>query len=329
MSSAVITLEPGRENRCNLTVKAPASHLVHVQFHEVDLELHRTIINKPIHPSCNLDIYLPDNREIPVWSGDLCSVDPLRKVDLLNSDIKMTWNSAINPLFTKGRKVILTAIGQNDVCNRNDQHICMRIGWMPTKCISKHLACNGHMNCPQGSTTSDEDETLCHTQMKFKEFVDFFKKQINPNGIVQPSPNISTEIKNIIMPKWKEIMRVETSTRQSPKLPYMEDEEENLLSIGNIPWLVSIIGIIAICLLAILFYIVKKSKHSHDHEDPTTQNDTTGMGFSHGHRLSDSEPPNYDDLDQPPSYHSLFPTKTDDTPHEEIPMERINNQSES
>lgn len=140
-SVRIINLRPSEEFvYCSMTIRVPVTHVIHLQF----LEDAGRIKHKP-HQSvsipCNLHIvrqpakfpltifyqgiitinhnyrftlfvqqYVEDMMK-PIWQGDLCTSEPLKSVDMLSSKATIRWESSHDKLQTKGRKIIVTAVG--------------------------------------------------------------------------------------------------------------------------------------------------------------------------------------------------------------------------
>lgn len=121
----------------------------------------------------------------------------------------MVWRSSSSPTHTKGRKLVLTAVGKGDFCKTPNQHICTRIGWEPDSCVSDQLICDGNENCPKGSSYSDESEKDCKShhllQGSWEQFVvEVMRKMKSPSQLVQN--------------KWlKEKLQETTTTKEPPR----------------------------------------------------------------------------------------------------------------
>lgn len=139
----------------------------------------------------------------------------LQEIDLLPSNFRILWRSSASPSHTKGRKLVVTAIGKGDFCKTPGQHICSRIGWEPDSCVADNLRCDGNENCPKGSSYSDENETDCKShhlmQGSWEQFVvEVMRKMKSPSQLMQN--------------KWlKEKLQETTTTKETPR--YISWEE--------------------------------------------------------------------------------------------------------
>lgn len=108
---------------------------------------------------------------------------------------------------------LILIVGQ--VCKEPGQHTCMKIGFDPIMCISDSLLCDGVTNCPQSSTTSDEDEKLCsrnfYAPTSLEQLaLEIYKKWkpqhelFNNNKWLQDDPS-STDPKKTFFRDWQEL----------------------------------------------------------------------------------------------------------------------------
>ncbi|XP_044260160.1 uncharacterized protein LOC123008431 [Tribolium madens] len=328
-STMTVTLSPFEHNSvCKMRVKAPSTHVVYVQFVEPTPEIKRALkLNTTTnHPPCVMSFFLPENPRVPVWKGDPCSENALTEVDLLTPDFKIVWNPPANPAFTKGRKFVLTAVGQGQVCKEEGQHTCMRIGWDPMMCVADNLLCNGFPNCPKSSTTSDEDEKLCKKSFfaptSLEQLaVELFKKWKPPElgnkwlheKLDNASPTPPQRKPFISWREWQDVRKHDSTTTPTPeqttpkKPPKATDSISQVLSKYG-PWGYLMLGML-ICGTVLMFCglwecCFKKPKT--EIEPPVTQTQPTTVLIINQEEANPS-PPNYDELDQPPSYTTLFP----------------------
>lgn len=336
-SVRIINLRPSEEFvYCSMTIRVPVTHVIHLQF----LEDAGRIKHKP-HQSvsipCNLHIYVEDMMK-PIWQGDLCTSEPLKSVDMLSSKATIRWESSHDKLQTKGRKIIVTAVGHGEYCRKPNQHTCMKIGFEPIFCVSADVTCDGHENCPSGSKTSDEG-IFCETdQLWTKRFM----------GVLNKMPNIANTIRKVgyaenstDLPKmindigrtWNNIKRltkIETTTRPAPEAKTFSTLHD-LLSQYD-PWGYLCLGVVLCGTLFLMCYGVweccirryKLEPFIPSPSQPATtvlivnNYDENGVPQPQPPQMGAQQPPNYDELDLPPSYTALFPNKPPDERHRSV-----------
>ncbi|KAF2901974.1 hypothetical protein ILUMI_04210 [Ignelater luminosus] len=316
-SSVTINLNPKDHRRvCRLNITAPNSHVVNLQWKD-----HRELLDS--HSSdtspCPLSIFLPENQHTPIWKGDPCTNNGLPEVDLLTPQFRLIWTPPRFGFHARGRKLVITAVGQGDICQEEGQHICMRIGWKPALCVSEQLICDGKPNCPKGAPTSDEDEELCKnrllSQTSWQQLAEEVIKNIPP-GLINSrrrqnkvKDNTVTENPNLPYFSRKYENRI-TSTSQ-PEHHHHDSGDSVSAALAHYgPWGYLMLGML-ICGTVLMFCglwecCFRKPKPQielQNQQQPTTVliiNRQQDDVISH-------QPPNYDDLDQPPSYMTLFP----------------------
>ncbi|KAJ3642120.1 hypothetical protein Zmor_024932 [Zophobas morio] len=335
-STMTVTLAPIEHNSiCKMRVTAPSTHVIYMQFVEPSQEVKRALMlnsSGTAHPPCVMSIFLPENTRLPVWKGDPCSDNALTEVDLLTSDFKIVWNPPTDPSFTRGRKFVLTAVGQGQVCKEEGQHTCMRIGWDPMMCVADTLLCNGFPNCPKSSTTSDEDEKLCKKSFfaptSLEQLaVELFKKWKPPDLGTNLSNNkwlhdkleqhaaSSTSRAFNSWREWRET-RTESTTSttttersNAPKRPPKATDSISQVLSKYGPWGYLMLGML-ICGTVLMFCGLWECcfrKPKTDIEPPVSPTQPTTVLIINPQEEVAPSPPNYDDLDQPPSYSILFP----------------------
>ncbi|CAH0555981.1 unnamed protein product [Brassicogethes aeneus] len=312
---------------CKLKVSSPENHVISMQFVESSINLHRTLMfnNSERHPPCTMSIV-----------RDPCSQDSLPDVDLLTSEFEVVWAPPPNPNHTKGRKFIVTAIGKGKICKEPNMHTCMRIGRQPIFCISEKLVCDGIQHCPKSSSKSDEDEEICSGNLPnaasweqlAQEFAVKILKKIKPPQEEMVSKHswskpkyefASRETKKSSghWPEWQ--LRKKETTTQKPTTtmdkPKATETISAILSKYG-PWGYLMMGLL-ICGTVLMFCglwecCFRKPKNQLD--DTNTTQPTTVLIINQGEDGQIIPPPNYDDLDEPPSYNTLFPNlKTNTT----------------
>ncbi|KAF7280398.1 hypothetical protein GWI33_006091 [Rhynchophorus ferrugineus] len=317
-ASYTLVLDPqvDRPNSlCRLRVTAPKTHAVYMQFVDEDLDsTENRTDNKIKGPSCTMSIYLPDNTKAPYWTGNPCSGEKMPDIDLLTRDFKILWETPENDTTPiKQKTFILTAVGSGPFCKDPFQHTCMRIGRIPMLCISDHLLCDGIQNCPKSSTNSDEDEKLCKTARNAWEkiFVELVKRY-------RPQPGDGKWLKvnmSDAADAWLDWQLVKRNTTTKPEvINETHSATESISAMLNKygPWGYLMMGLL-ICGTVLFFCglwecCCKRPKP--DVDPPPTTSPTTVLIMSCERGTSSNPlPPNYDELDLPPSYTTLFPVE--------------------
>ncbi|CAG9760040.1 unnamed protein product [Ceutorhynchus assimilis] len=299
---------------CRLKVTAPKSHVVNLQFLDPVNETRRTendTKDQGKKPSCVMSIYLPDNTKAPFWKGDPCSEEKLPDVDLLTSEFKILWTPPNNETIpVLHNTFLLTAVGSGSFCKDPFQHTCMRIGNIPMLCISDHLVCDGYPNCPKSSTNNDEDPRLCKTAKnaweKFVvELVKKYRPQSDGEGQYALKPNFNSS------DEWFEWQLTKKNATKPPVLNETHSATESISAMLNKygPWGYLMMGLL-ICGTVLFFCglwecCCKRPKPRVD--APCRDSPNTVMVMDCGHAVTNPMPPQYDELDLPPSYTTLFP----------------------
>jgi hypothetical protein len=327
-STMTVTLSPLEPSSvCKLRVRAPKTHVIYMQFVETKRVVPNTSGTK--HPPCVMSIFLPENPRVPVWKGDPCSDNALTDVDLLTSDFRIMWNPPEKPAFARGRQFVLTAVGQGQVCKEPGQHTCMRIGWDPMMCVADTLTCNGFPNCPKSSTTSDEDDKLCKKSFfaptSLEQLaVELFKKWKPPElannkwlheKLEQQATSHPPKRTFFSWRDWKDETKPESTTTttttqgNAPKRPPKATDSISQVLSKYGPWGYLMLGML-ICGTVLMFCGLWECcfrKQKTEVDAPMSQTQPTTVLIINPHEEPTPSPPNYDDLDQPPSYTTLFP----------------------
>ncbi|XP_060529256.1 uncharacterized protein LOC132703799 [Cylas formicarius] len=321
-SSFIVSFDPtAKRSMCRLRVTAPKTHVVNLQFLEEEQKSLPKNDSLPFEkPSpCTMSIYLPDNTRAPFWKGDVCSRQALPDVDLLTNDFKIIWTPPLNHLGATERRFVLTAVGSGPVCKDPFQHTCMRIGRIPMLCISDHLLCDGYQNCPKSSTSSDEDTKLCKTgRNAWQNFVAELVKRYRPP--TEDAKWTSLKINSTdSATKWLEWQLLKKNSTDKPEvLEETHNAAETISAMLNKygPWGYLMMGLL-ICGTVLFFCglwecCCKRPKSDVEPPPPLSQPTTVlimdcGPGNDTTRQVM---PPNYDDLDLPPSYTTLFPNKS-------------------
>ncbi|XP_048522579.1 uncharacterized protein LOC109545539 [Dendroctonus ponderosae] len=312
-SSTIILEANANKSECHLKVAAPKSHVVNLQFLEViDQPAHNKSAYVGNMSSCVMRIFLPDNPKTPFWRGDPCSGDQMPDVDLLTAEFNLLWEPPINPATRVFQKtIVLTAVGSGPFCKDPFQHTCMRIGRIPMLCISDHLLCDGVQNCPKTSTNSDEDPKLCSTAKNAWEnlVVELVKKYRPPDA----DRNFDLKENATDGPsEWFEWQLVKKNSTKKPEVvSETHSATESISAMLNKygPWGYLMMGLL-ICGTVLFFCglwecCCKRPKPEVDPPPSTTPTTVLIMNCEQG--AAPPMPPQYDDLDLPPSYTTLFP----------------------
>ncbi|KAL1490846.1 hypothetical protein ABEB36_011531 [Hypothenemus hampei] len=325
---------------CLITIAAPKSHVVNLAFltdndvYEEDKQQQNNTTNikdstnrkwNNTSRSCILNIFLPDNPNTPYWKADLCSNDEIPDIDLLTSEFKIIWSPPEdNATRIAYKSFVVTAIGSGPFCKDPFQHTCMRIGRLPMLCISEELLCDGIENCPKSSTNSDEDPKLCKTvRNAWENFVVELVKKYRPKDGMKYGLKLNSSMPN----EWYEWQFVKKNGTKYPTQVLNETHSpvESISAMLNKygPWGYLMMGLL-ICGTVLFFCglwecCCKKAKTevaplpSVVPEAATTASTPRTffiMGCNEQEEnanVTPYRPPEYDDLDLPPSYTTLFP----------------------
>ncbi|KAI4461305.1 hypothetical protein MML48_5g00012012 [Holotrichia oblita] len=287
-----------------MKIVAPETHVIYLNIIEsIPSEFQQDFGTSRV---CELNVYQNEASE-PVWSGDPCSPHQLTDIDLLHPEITVTWSPPTDPSRSRGKKLVVTAIGRGSVCKEKSQHTCMSIGHEPLFCVSQQLVCDGNRNCPKGATRSDEDDKICKGwPILLKEFK---KSRMNDN-ILNLLKSQTTK-SPIVHQLWQELtynQRIDVSTimpSTTHEIPSSNIESLSVALSHYGPWGYILLGML-ICGTVLMFCGVwecfRKSKPSTPAES-VQASPTTVLVID---PPEETDPPRYDDID-PPSYSDLFP----------------------
>ncbi|XP_018329468.1 uncharacterized protein LOC108739878 [Agrilus planipennis] len=313
-SSATINLLPKsnhlQRGQCKLKVTAPSTHIIYMQWSNINSRIDdRLSSNLP----CPLNVFVLENKKSPVWKGDPCSKEALPDGQLLTPQVRFMWSPPRWANHTRGRKLILTAVGRGAVCKSEDNHACLKIGWDPVLCVSDSLLCDGIVNCPKGWSQSDEDDQLCHnanvTPQLLPKVVEFFKKYVSLKKENNIGGRETTHEPNIM--EWDISELSAKSDNDQSKTETSTDSVSAALSHYG-PWGYLMLGML-ICGTVLMFCglwecCFRRPKSTNEtlttRQQPTT---VLILNTPNSDTSTVQQPPNYDDLDQPPSYSVLFP----------------------
>ncbi|KAB0795285.1 hypothetical protein PPYR_12124 [Photinus pyralis] len=305
-SSVTILLNPKDQKKvCRLNITAPTSHVINLQWQkEAEEQENDTLDSSP----CPLSVFLPDYRTVSVWKGNPCMKEKLPDVDLLTPNLMLTWNPPRFAKHVRGRKLIITAVGQDEVCIQKRQHVCMRIGWKPMLCISEELVCDGNLNCPKGSSRSDEDPVLC------KSFsLDRSSWKRVAEGVI--GKNKSEKQEDLM--SLKDVKSYEVTLPDHDHHDTGDSVSAAIAHYGTWGYLMLAMLIVGTILMFCGLWecCFRKPKPQLDLQPAAPS--TTVLIINRTQDSSGTRPPNYDELDQPPPYAALFP-------HNKTKVERDN-----
>lgn len=238
--------------------------------------------------------------------------------------------------------IIVCILG--DICRKEGQHTCMRIGWKPVLCISELLVCDGNPNCPKGASTSDEDEVLCKSHLavhgSWQDLAEDIMKKL-PAGIMKnnvldkqdnPELNAVTNVPQLNFINWKQIKNnfdsklyytssvcklnehivlVVLTTSQPTNIEHHDSSDSVSAALAHYgPWGYLMLAML-ICGTVLMFCglwecCFRKPKPHIDLQNRQEPPTVLIINRHHDDGLT-TQPPNYDELDQPPSYTTLFP----------------------
>lgn len=313
-SSVTILLNPKDYKKiCRLNVTAPSSHVISLQWLTAEDEEpeNDTMDNSP----CPLSIFLPEDRAVSVWKGNPCKNEGLPEVDLLTPNLILAWNPPRFGKHVRARRLVITAIGQDEACIQRGQHVCMRIGWKPMLCISEELMCDGNLNCPKGSSRSDEDPVLCKTASLHRKSwknlsEDIILKLPKDNNLL--AKKNSTESENANLMSFMDTKSYEVPFSDPDHHETGDSVSAAIAHYGTWGYLMLAMLIVGTILMFCGLWECCFRKPKPQLELQTAAPSTTVLIINRTQDNSGSQPPNYDELDQPPAYTALFPhTKAD------------------
>ncbi|KAK6625496.1 hypothetical protein RUM43_005795 [Polyplax serrata] len=331
---ASITLQLDASNSihssCRVELLAPETHSISLLFvkrktsGEKKTAEMRMEESRP--PKCPLDVsflqFVLKPEEVKMCL-DLCSekafesVDPY--IDLLPPRVNLEWMPSVK--YSEeilASEIVIAAVGRGrEICSQPDMFPCRSIGYQ-VYCISKDLVCDGKRNCPFEGR--DEDKEVCATDGNYDkdgfgltdssnigrgweflalEFPKKFTSKDNLGHLKKTETSSSTEKSTIL---WSDDGNLHA--RDSESLP------DVLKHYG--PWGYLMLGML-ICGTVLMFcglwecccrrpkalvsnavgpalLIINQGAQQNELEVPSTPG-----------------PPRYEELDQPPSYNTLFP----------------------
>lgn len=191
----------------------------------------------------------------------------------------------------------------------------MRIGRVPLLCVSNHLLCDGIYNCPKSSTKSDEDGSVCDKnpliRTTWEQIAMEMIKKLKPPP---PQDDQKTPPKKTFLnwQEWQALQKLEATTKRT----VIEKETKTTDSISQMlakygPWGYLMLGLL-ICGTVLMFCglwecCFKKQKDPIENGIQTQPTAVLIINQSGSNEETPNTPPNYDELEPPPSYSALFP----------------------
>ncbi|KAK5645327.1 hypothetical protein RI129_006627 [Pyrocoelia pectoralis] len=310
-SSVTILLNPKDHKKiCRLNVTAPASHVVSLQWVTENEEPENdTMDSSP----CPLSVFLPEDTAVSVWKGNPCRNEGLPEVDLLTPNLILAWNPPRFGKHVRARRLVITAIGQDEACIQRGQHVCMRIGWKPMLCISDELMCDGNLNCPKGSSRSDEDPVLCKTVLlgrnSWKNLTEDIILNLTKNTV---NNNLLAKKNSTDLMSFMDVKSYEVALTNPDHHDAADSVSAAIAHYGTWGYLMLAMLIVGTILMFCGLWECCFRKPKPQLELQTAAPSTTVLIINRTQDNPGTHPPNYDELDQPPAYTALFPhTKAD------------------
>ncbi|XP_055320973.1 uncharacterized protein LOC129577614 isoform X2 [Sitodiplosis mosellana] len=333
-SSIVLDLEPNRIQLgpCKRTFKAPEPHgfiVKLLKFKSKQMRNPNSHIDSNVGgvsidvynetTTCPLNIMTGKDPLTPPWKLDPCKMEAhginKEMVKLTEGLLRISWTpNRHSPKY----KLIITTLGKGYHCNQG-KHPCLKFGQETLFCVSSSLVCDGINHCPSGDEyNSDEDPNLCAQKRGFTDSNTSFGlsiwQQISKEFFSKLYPPDATTTVPTKSP-----MKPTSTMHKKPTSPSKDDDgidddssENNTTDDGVMessttkhyrhitlsrglskygPWGYLILGML-LCGGALLVCVLWGSSSNANFNGP--QPETT-------------LPPNYDEIDPPPSYATLFP----------------------
>lgn len=262
---------------------------------------------------------------------DACgSSIPLEGSVFLTNDIQVSWMPPITSTTRasrernerlQNRKLVITAVGNGEVCKSEDQHNCITVGWTPFICVAKELMCDGVVHCPSGGPLGDENPLFCKQSLSSTNWeriaTDFLKKitgKTKPGSLI---PALQKE-NNKWTGNWKSTEAPSLNTNIIADLGNTNSTSNDTSFAQYGPWGYLMLGML-ICGTVLTFCglwecCCRRAKPHRRQIDSPTSSTFAGAMIPSTVLIMDQHheagaPPNYEDLDQPPNYNVLFPNQ--------------------
>ncbi|KAL5288905.1 hypothetical protein ACFFRR_009230 [Megaselia abdita] len=264
-----------------------------------------------ITKSCPLSIFSHTDPTTPSLIIDPCLMEAMNNMEdpvrLFPGRLKIIWAHNSNKVASK---LMITVLGKGDACQNENKHPCLHIGSEPLVCISKELVCDGIRHCPHGNEyDSDEDPKLCSNRKfdddglinKFDwsllEFIRNYLPSEMHTLFPATTPSTLTTSPSVIEEKTETNNKTSNHHKKnSTRLNFSSD----LSKYG--PWGYLMLGML-LCGGALLICGLWASASSNSDSD-------TSVTHGRSSPLEQNQlPPNYEEIDPPPSYSTLFPNQ--------------------
>uniref|UniRef100_A0A336K1L0 CSON012984 protein n=1 Tax=Culicoides sonorensis TaxID=179676 RepID=A0A336K1L0_CULSO len=249
--------------------------------------------------TCPLEIKITNNTVVPTWKIDPCQLEFQNFMEISRyhpGQLTLTWE---NNGFTPAIQVLITVLGQGEVCNEPGNFVCLGIGEDPVLCIADELMCDGVIHCPNGiDMRNDEDPAMCFQNNRRSDIwqilsFNALKHVLGYNNVLVQSTTLRPDS---VFPRQKS-----TITR-------------GLAKYG--PWGYLMLGLI-ICGSALVMCSLWECccrRFKTEFDDSNDSIETLSNIPPENSNVTATAPPNYEELESPPSYTVLFPiTKNTDS----------------
>ncbi|XP_026461606.1 uncharacterized protein LOC113363326 isoform X2 [Ctenocephalides felis] len=266
---------------------------------------------------CPLSVYLPEDRQSPVWRFDPCLGGAQSGASKLLPDrVSIAWSPPEDgspvPLA-----LVATAVGNEErLCREKGRHVCVHIGRKPLLCISDHLVCDGIKHCPLGNEgDGDEDPRLCERSEKPRQNTwDMITLAILRRlASARPAPIEHVPPKDFAVPS-----KTEKESNEASGVDKTVKEYQIFSGLSQYgPWGFLLIGVL-ICGVMLLIcglwecYCRRPQQPSPPLVDPCASISPDNHVVASN--LENISPPLYDELDTPPAYNILFPPEQKSIP---------------
>lgn len=220
---------------------------------------------------------------------------------------------------SSGYQLSMTLIGRALPCQSEDKHPCFKLGSETFLCISEELACDGIRHCPTGiGYLNDEDTNYC--EQKRKRYYQEMKKnlsiweQISMEAFLNVFKN-EPEVETTTEMKFNEDER---TTTQKGFIEYKKKSYSNGLSRYG-PWGYLMLGMLLCGTSLLVCGLWECCCRRYKLEADTGTIPTEPHAQIQRTASTITAPPNYDEIEAPPSYTVLFPTIPNLIAKEELP----------
>lgn len=314
---------------CRVELRAPSTYHISMLYVLRKRALERMVAGNKPSQQCLLTI--SHGAGEGKSSVDLCSyaaLEPTKYTELLPPTVLLEWqHTGLRSDDALAKELVFAALGRGqEVCSDAEMFPCIARPHYSVYCITTALVCDGHRNCPYSG--NDEDETLCAAElsrMPLDHRPDDLRMGLVPEGhgpedfrLGQGLHFFATEmLRKFIISKnaSKRGDAANSTTDKSTVLWFEEDtghrHSESLPNVLNHygPWGYLMLGML-ICGTVLMFCGLWECCCRRPKEPPSATLLIINQGAQGAEGLevpATPSPPRYEDLDQPPTYSSLFP----------------------